>query len=361
MIKKILKWFITENCVSKSSSRSDAINQGHFASPQSLLESLKNRIKGLGHPEYPFLDAVYSPNSRVPCTDFSSFIVDCLKDGDTSTICLLLREIVAANPGLGIGPDWVDEMVLDVCGKPFEEYVCFENPNGVHELRALFILAGKDGGGREFLVTSSAPEIFSTALACQAPHWQPSMDELVIRANKFIRRMRRDTPYWKEFPLFKKESWAAPALLEHPLSIPLRSFSVSARLQLFYINSFGPCSLSKASDYSMRNLGLNHIETAREFRDTDFLVEITDAHAILTLWSKKELANICENFGIDYRKGWNKEQLLHAIESKVPTVIEERMKQGGIFNVNAKYKSDFDSMKNYSRTVVPAMNLLCFS
>jgi hypothetical protein len=65
--------------------------------PRRPFDELKERIEEIGHPEYPFLHKEYSPGSRVPCTDFSGFIVERLKTDDPNSICTLMGSIIEAN------------------------------------------------------------------------------------------------------------------------------------------------------------------------------------------------------------------------------------------------------------------------
>lgn len=67
------------------------------------FEQLENKVRDIGHPQYPFLSKTYSPMSRVPAADYSDFIKAQLKRGDEKSILMLMRNIIEANPGVGLG------------------------------------------------------------------------------------------------------------------------------------------------------------------------------------------------------------------------------------------------------------------
>jgi len=60
---------------------------------------------GRGHPDHPLLHPRYSPNSRVPCTDFSPWLRERLAAGDEDATVIYLLQIIEANPGIGMGVD----------------------------------------------------------------------------------------------------------------------------------------------------------------------------------------------------------------------------------------------------------------
>lgn len=148
--------------------RSEKSSQGHGLN---AVDSFFSSIKGVGYPEYPILDKQYSPSSRVPCTDLVPFISKRIIERDIASIKLVMRAVIEGNPGLGIGSGWIDENINNILSIPFENYISFPSANAFPELKALFIVAAKGGGGREFLITEEIPRLISWACIAHHPSW----------------------------------------------------------------------------------------------------------------------------------------------------------------------------------------------
>lgn len=93
--------------------RYEKSSQGHGSN---AVDSFLSSIKGVGHPEYPVLDKQYSPSSRVPCTDLVPFISKRIIERDITSIKIVMRAVIEENPGLGIGPGWIDESIDNILG-----------------------------------------------------------------------------------------------------------------------------------------------------------------------------------------------------------------------------------------------------
>ena len=74
------------------------------------------------------------------------FIIERLAAGDVRSISQLMREIIAANPGLGTKGEWIEEEVKVLCA-PLEKYFHFADPDAYRQLRAMWIIVIKKGGG----------------------------------------------------------------------------------------------------------------------------------------------------------------------------------------------------------------------
>lgn len=147
-----------------SHSQTEASESVEKTHSKEALREFESRIENLGNPDHPFLDKDYSPSSRVPCTDFIPFITGRLKSDDLESVRHVMRGVLEANPGLGIGPEWINDTINEAQALNFRKYVHFENDDAYHELRAMYIIAGKGGGGREFWLTDELPALFSWSL-----------------------------------------------------------------------------------------------------------------------------------------------------------------------------------------------------
>jgi hypothetical protein len=109
---KILKQLFASS--SQSQALEDLKRYDSRTRSKEALQKFEGQIEVLGDPEDPFLDKDYSPFSRVPCTDFVPFIAETLKSHDLESIRYVIRGVLEANPGLGVGPEWIDQKIQDV-------------------------------------------------------------------------------------------------------------------------------------------------------------------------------------------------------------------------------------------------------
>lgn len=323
------------------------------------VDAFLSSIRGLGHPAHPLLDASYSPSSRTPCTDLTPFIMDRLRHGDVASIKTILRGLLEANPGLGVGPEWINGLVDEVVQLPLADYVAFHSPDGMLELRALFLVASKEGGERPSWVSEHFQEFLATALACHEPLWLPPIENLVARANGFIHRMRREAPFWQEVSLFTMPG--PPTAIDGQFAGCLRTLSVAARLQVLFIARAGPLPLSRASDYFMRRMGLNPHVTAREIRNSDILVPVSGREALIALWGKDELLALCRKEHIDHQEGWKKARLLDVLLAHGVEMIEARLQSEPVLSLNPRFAAAAGGLREAAATLTQGMSLLCFA
>ena len=284
---------------------------------------LRRAIRGKGHPAFPFLSPVYSPGSRVPCTDFTPWIVDALSGGDTDAVKELMANLVAGNPGVGDGRDWTTALVADVLRSPFERYVVFSENRAYTELRAMLILYGLDGGGEKgFSLATGRGRELASLIACHCPDWRLELVELSERANSFIRAMRRDTPFWRDYPLF--EALPSVERAETPIDLVLRRLSPAARLDLFL--AIGERAV-KTSRFGSGGPFGHDTEFSREQLEREGLLNLVrDDDVVKNLWGKEELLDICRREGIAVKSSWKKETIARTLAEGRPELVEGRLR-----------------------------------
>jgi len=337
----------------------------------SALQEFKRQIAGRGNPQYPFLDADYSPSSRVPCSDFVPFIADRLKAGDLSAIKVVMRGILEANPGLGLGPSWIDARIDKVSQLDFSSFVGFDDEEAYLHLKALFIVAEKSGGGREFWLTEAVPQLFASALCAYRPVWREPMHKLSRRANAFIRKMRKEgVTYWDDYPLFQKEDVIVPRPTDDEVKAKVRAMSPAARMHLLYaVFRLRPtetgkrrraADLASLTDYAIRNFGIYVRDTEREIRDSGLVVQSRDSSALLDSMTKKDLITACGEAGVEFRKSWRKAKLLDALVSKAPAYAAKRMESVRAVVLNPEYEVDLLALHDYADRLAAPFKVLCF-
>jgi hypothetical protein len=336
----------------------------------SPIQKLLIDIKGKGRTEYPFLHPKYSPSSRIPCIDFTPFIKDRLLANDIKSITALMKGVIRANPGLGIGAEWIGENIKNLLSLDFNRYINYKNKEALTELKAIWILAEKSGGGREFWITEreSFTKYFSVALACQPFKVSDNFSQLVKNANSFIKTMRKDVPYWESFPLYQTNYTKENNIPSNEFSLKYNSLTIGGRLHLFEALNHISQSLTDCSNYNLRSLGINSVDTIEEIILSQIL--LTEKSIVIIspfeYLTKNELLKLLDSKNIAYKKSWNKDKLLNAIIETDASIIDEFMsdkqKERAIikYQVNPQYANDVDILLKTIEETKVIYNLLCF-
>jgi len=334
--------------------------EGYDAKGTNAVSLFLSSIKGVGHPEYPILDKNYSPSSRVPCVDLVPFISKCINDGDINSIKTVMRSVIEGNPGLGIGSSWIDESVDYILSIPFEKYVTFLSPNALPELKALFIVAAKGGGGREFLITDEIPRLILWACISYQPIWSDNLQTLAKKANSWIDKMAKDTPYWEGYEKFGVEE-IPNKIIDTDLGEIISALTPAARLQLFYAMEKGGGALSELTNYQIRSFGIDVETTSLELIESG-LVEFSFSNNVIEqAHSKKELIELCDEHAATYRKSWKKEKLVEALEKVNPDVLKEIGKSKNLVAPNYHRYLNLKNIAAIAKRHQVGFELLCFS
>lgn len=325
------------------------------------LKQFQSRISHLSNPDYPFLHPTYSPGSRVPCADFTRFIVERLKTEDVIAIHELMGAVIAANPGVGVGTGWVKESVDEIVGIDFCRYCRAAGTDFPYELAALFILGSKDGGGRQFWIADDKPLLFALALCCHDIQWLDTMAQLRERANRFIRDMRTNTPFWKQYPLFN-EYLDELSPIDDPVAVSaIAALPPLCRVHVLSIAKNGVAALLNSTTYQMRNLGINPLETGPILLASDICEPYFDCDSLATLVSKNDLIATLERHNIPYRKSWKKSQLLDALDTHKPAVLDELAERDQLVRIGPQFLPALQALRSRALLLQEQIKLLCFA
>ena len=218
-----------------------------------------------------------------------------------------MRSVIEGNPGLGIGVDWIDESIDDVLAIPLENYISFASKHAFSELKALFIVASKDGGGREFLITSEVPRLIAWSCIAHQPSWTTDLFRLAKEANSWILKMAENTPYWREHGRFTLEE-IPKGIIDPFLQERIGDLTPAARLQLFYAIQRNGGSLPNLTNYQICSLGINVENTSKELIDSGLILSSFSTATVESAFSKKELMEVCDRHEINYAKSWKKQR-----------------------------------------------------
>jgi hypothetical protein len=125
---KFLNRLLGNSDIPSNSKGSEMPRQSHEGMSTEPLNVYWSRIAHLSNPEHCFLYPTYSPSSRIPCADFTPFIIDRLQNHDVSSIQTIMRAVIAANTRLATGPEWIDRSVADIVALDFSRYCNSASP-----------------------------------------------------------------------------------------------------------------------------------------------------------------------------------------------------------------------------------------
>lgn len=279
-------------------------------------------VRALGHPEHPILSSNYSTSSRVPCTDLIPFLSERLHAGDVGSVKILMRRVIEGNPGLGIGPDWIDESIDQIVAAPFEKYVSFPTQDALVELRAIFIVASKSGGGREFLISENIARYMAWILFARQPHWSSGTEQLAKKANSWIRKIAKDTPYWQDYGRLRPPT-AQPIAIPDDLQTILASLTPAARLHFMYATEKGGGSLPTLTSYEIRSMGIDTTATSEEILSSGLMIRSSSPDVIESAFTKQELLNFCETHRTNFKKSWTKAKLVESLQASGSETLQQ--------------------------------------
>ncbi len=296
--------------------------------------------RGRGHSEFPCLSKTYSPGSRVPCADFSPWLYERIRANDADAIADFVWHVVQANPGVGAGDGafrrhWQDH-TKQILGFRLDRYLNSETADAFVELRAALVLILLHDSFGGFVMASDAPHYLATAML---PYVFKTVDleELARRANAFIRHMRKDTPFWEDFPLFKAaglDPWAEPRPDEvREFCRVLRTLPLATREHLFDFASrsdtraaSGSQPVDQATSYGTRKRGIDAEESAGLLLQSGLLVRSSDPRGALQRMTVKELTEFLAQQGVEGVKGRRKDKLIDAAMERCPQTVAEKAK-----------------------------------
>ncbi len=271
-----------------------------------------------------------------------------------------MHEILSANPGIGFGPEWIDERIKEIYEINFDYYVQFERPDHYNQLKAMWIVAEKAGGGSEFWITDDTPQLFSWAMCCNFPNTQRSISKLVDRANRFISKMAKDTPYWKEYPKFPKTDIVVSPPEPSECSKKIKALSISARLHLFFAIEMGGGSLPNLTNYAIRSFGISTEETSSQILESKLFITSSDPDALSNSLGKQELSEACNGAGIEIRKSWTKKKLAQALCENNLEYFDNVIKKMNVVSINPEYQDELKSLSLYAKGLSQVFKVLCF-
>jgi hypothetical protein len=271
-----------------------------------------------------------------------------------------MRAVIEGNPGLGIGPDWIEDSIDKIIAAPFEKYVSFPTQAVYSELRALFIVAAKAGGGREFFISESVPRYMAWVLFPYQPRWSADTDLLAKEANAWIRKMAKDTPFWRDYGRLTLPK-VQPTGISDSLRVTIASLTPAARLHFVYAITKGGGSLPNLTNYDIRSFGINVAATSEEMIRSGLMISSSASDVIESAFTKQEILEFCETYGASFKKSWAKSKLVAALQSLGPEALQRISLGNNLAAPNHTTYPDLPNVIQAADAHEAGFKLLCFA
>jgi hypothetical protein len=229
---------------------------------------------------------------------------------------------------------------------PLDTHLIARTRQAYTELRAALMLVLPHDNFCGFIMAGDAPRYLATVML---PHsfWPANMDCLVTQANQFIRKMRKDTPFWKDFDLFKPEQLNnlcpdQDPQFDHFLGL-LRSLPFGSRCHFFdlideYAESrAGRKPIEQLTSYPTRKRGIDAHESAKRLSKSGLIDPSHNPRAFLLGKTTKELHRLLYDAGVEFSKSWKKEKLVSTAMDKCPGSVAKMCEEVVIGRIPQHY------------------------
>jgi hypothetical protein len=316
-----------------------------------MEEELKRIAGKNSHSEFPLLRVSYSPTSRYPASDFTTWIAVRLAQKDTHALGFLLTQLTGANPGLGIGPEYWKSVAKKLTVLDLLQSIDSPDTKAITDLHsALFsyILHGSLDGFMlvslhvEYLARVMSPYSFSI----------PNLLSKVKFANTFIRKMRKETKdfssAWTDLPLIKAEK-VENILRSGPPSGELRSLlrelSISSRLMFLGTLEDG----AGQGGWKVRPFGIDEEQSTEELVKAGLGILNHDQEVVLSTYRNEELLSALAGYAT--KQGWKKKYIIKFIGENAPDVAVKLCDGKAVFEVNSQWASSGTALVEWTRSI----------
>jgi hypothetical protein len=272
-----------------------------------------------------------------------------------------MRGIIAANPGLGTKGEWIEEEVEKVLRAPLEKYFRFADPDAYRQLRAMWIIVSREGGGWGIWLDDNQrfnPRLYvAQAFSPYEIGLQPEIETLRKKGNKILRKKRKE---WLDVPLIKASELTIPPLPAGECVDKVRGLSIGGRLHLFYAVEAGGGRLPRLAGFIPRDMGLYSPDSSHEIIESGLFTPSQEPGFLKKSLEKTEILAACDQAGVTYKKSWNKDKLLQALLSAAPEYVGQFIASAKLAAVNPDYADCLQALMARAQQIEPVFKTLCF-
>jgi hypothetical protein len=204
------------------------------------------------------------------------------------------------------------------------QFLKIDKEGAIDEIKTCIFLSCNHSGLSGFILSTSLPRTVAKVLF----PWNVSLTDpttLMSKANKFIRKMRKEAPYWKDVPLFKETdlqyATSISADEETFLNI-LRTLPFGSRLHLFDLCSWTDYgskvvsrSLGDITSYETRQFGIDAQESSLLLLNSGMVQKFEDPKILVKKQTKNELIALLETCGAEFKRNMKKDDFANLVLS----------------------------------------------
>lgn len=333
-------------------------------SDNSKLTELIKKLDKKSHPEFKLLRKEYATTSRMPATDFTEWIIEQLIQQDFNSLFAFVSEFY-------LGKDKSSEKELhkifkNFLSKDYKSLIEIDD-QAIYEIQAFFILKGGiDDFNREFWIAEGKESellckilsVYSFKLNVQ------SFNPLISKANKFLKEMRKETDFWKDYKNYKLDDLKNEYLLNTKTNLPkqLRSISSGKRLHFFDFTSIYTYKKywNGDSSYKTRSYGINESESLKEISELEIFKRVNKIELISEIASKSELKDKAQSMGFEIKKSWTLKKIIENLSKteKGLTFLKNYVNEKNILEFKDEFKSDLEIIFKYQSEIKKVVDLI---
>jgi len=334
---------------------------------KTINSKLTELIKTLGeqsHPEFPLLRKEYAISSRMPATDFTEWIVEQLKEKDYDSLFAFVSEFY-------LGKDKSREKELHkefqiFLSKDYKSLIKIDD-QAIYEIQAFFILKnGIDDFNREFWIAKDKESellckilsVYSFKLNVQ------SFQSLILKANKFLKEMRKETDFWKDYKDYKLDDLKSEYILNTKTNLAnqLKLIPSGKRLHFFDFTTIYTYRKywNGDSSYKTRGYGINEIESFKTISELGIFNSANTIESLPEIASKSELKEKAESQNFDIKKSWTLKKIIENLSKTEQglSFLNEYVNETKILEFKDELKSDLQIIFKYQLEIKKVIDLI---
>lgn len=330
---------------------------------ESKLALLVKELAGKGHPEYPLLRKEYAVTSGMPYKDFSRWVITQLKERDYTGLYAFIKELY-----LGSSDPNDNRLKQDFStfiSKDFKSLFTKIDGNAIFEIQAFFILRrGIDDFNREFWIADGHDaELLAKILSVYDFDIQSqSFEPLIKKANKFLREMKKDNDYWKDYKTYKLEELPVQnqGQMTTQLAEKLKELTPGERLHFFDFAKYSATFWNGDSSAKTRGFGINENESLESIARLDIFEASIDINSIPQITSKGELKESAEKAGFNIKKSWGMDKIFENLmkDENGQSFLKDFISQKTVLLFRQEFAPDISCLFEYQARIKRTVDLI---
>jgi len=278
------------------------------------FDQLEASLVGTGHPSEPLYDAVYSPSSRMPATDFSPWIIHMFKTGRPADVVKLVSRFIGM-------PNSAERLVATTIQTPYESYLDGDE-TFFRELRSTMLVLSMRGSVKGTTHTIILRDSLFVHRFRIKPQYQDKAFKLLQR---FINQNNRQ--YMGFTPSKEIFDYPPDDPTENPVFAWLKQVPASVRchfittLDWMLDRGNSAISLQRTTDYTLREFGINITDSCRWLRESGYFSPPDDLLCIAKCISAEDLPQVLAACRAEFNPRSPKKKIIEKVQS-IPEAVE---------------------------------------